>query len=56
MVSTNFHRFWFTIIAIAIAVEVWALTRHGRGDTLSEWTWRKISTLPMRMLVGVFDM
>ena len=51
-VSRWFHAFWFTMFFLAIAMEGWAISRTGRGFTLSEWTWSKISTVPMRMVVG----
>lgn len=52
MVTTNFHRFWLTIIALAVAVEVWAIARHGAGYTMSEWVWSKISQWPLRTVVA----
>ncbi len=53
-VSRNFHRFWFTIIAVAIAAEGWAIARHGAGYTMSEWVWSKIREWPLRSLVAAF--
>ena len=49
---TSWHRFWFSLIAILIVMECVALFSHGPGDTLSEWTWAKIHSWPVRMLLG----
>ena len=47
-----FRAFYFTVFVLVAGVEFWAISRHGSGFTLSEWTWSKISTVPMRMAVG----
>ena len=52
MISRDWHRFWFALIAVALVAEGMALSRHREGDTLSEWTWSKISQFPLRMAVG----
>jgi len=51
-VPRYFHRFWFAAFIILVGVEAWAIFRHGAGDTLSEWTWSKISQWPLRMAVS----
>ena len=56
MASRDFHRLWFALIALVLAVEVVALRRDGLGDTLSEWTWSKIRGLPLRMALGALLM
>lgn len=50
--SKLFHAFWFSLIAIGIVGEADAIVRKGSGFTLSEWVWSKISTWPLRALVG----
>lgn len=46
------HVFWFTVIAIGVVGEAYAIARHGAGFTMSEWVWSKIHSAPMRMLVS----
>lgn len=47
-----FHRVWFGGLLAWLLFEITALVYRGTNDTFSEWTWSKIHTAPVRMLVG----
>lgn len=47
-----FRAFYLTVFALTVAVEVWAVTRHGSGFTMSEWVWSKVRTVPLRAALG----
>jgi len=50
--SRDYHRVWFLILALALAVEGVAIFRPRAGDTLSEYTWAKTHGAPLRVTLG----
>lgn len=48
----TFHRVFFVALIVLLACEAVALSLRQPGDTISEWVWSKIHTLPLRMVVG----
>lgn len=49
-----FRTYWPIVIVLTVAVELWAVSRHGPDDTMSEWVWSKIHSAPVRILLGAF--
>ena len=47
-----FRTFYMIVFCAVVAVEGWAIARHGSGFTLSEWVWSKIHSVGMRAAVG----
>jgi hypothetical protein len=52
MSARDYHKWWLSIIALAVVLEAIAIRRTGTGDTMSEWVWSKISQWPLRTAVG----
>lgn len=52
MSARDYHKWWFSIIGLALVLELIAIRRTGSGDTMSEWVWSKISQWPLRSAVS----
>lgn len=48
----TYPRFWFAWLLVLVVVELIAVVNRHTGDTLSEYTWSKIGSWPMHVLLG----
>ena len=48
----TYPKFWFFWLFVLALIELIAVVNPHKGDTFSEYTWSKLNTLPMQMLVG----